>query len=40
LYVTLSACVVPFVLDANVASECAVPEPTDEWWYCAMQFTV
>ena len=35
-----NACVVPFVELANVASEIAVPEPTELCAYCAMQFTV
>jgi hypothetical protein len=44
LYVTLSACVVPLVLDWNVAIDSAGPAvvllPTLELAYCAMQLTV
>src|SRR5688572_19574523 len=35
-----NACVVPLVLEANVAIEYADPAPTELLPYCAMQFTV
>jgi hypothetical protein len=40
LYVMFNACVVPFVLLANVAIESAVPDPTVALWYCAIALIV